>query len=331
MQQNTLKKVLNPLKALILPAVCYLIFFVLSKGLFGTPATLLNNAVKSVQPILLSFGINFILTEGNWDMSAGAQVLLAAIVAGNLNSLYSIGIPGIIVVCICVSLLLSLVKAVLNYLFNIPFNLLSIGLMLIIECFTYFLFDGKGTFVIGDVVAIARAPNCFIVLGVAFIAMMLVWKYARFAGHVRAIGSNRQIAQSVGINIKKTDFIAIMVGSVFSGLSAVLYLTSMGNINAVLNMTSMTLCFDAMMPIFIGMSLQRYVSLPVAIVIGAFTMKMLGTGVLAVGIPSYMQTVITGIFLLLFLSVTLNQNRMFEYRESKKRAAQIKTRITKGR
>ena len=140
MKNSRLSIITNPLKAFILPVACYLIFLILSGGTFGTPATLINNAVKSVSPILLAYGVLLLLVEGNMDMSIGASVYLTAIIGGNLGQKLGWGIGGIIIICIIVSIICCLIKAAVNYLLNISYNLLSIGFLLVFECGTVVLY-----------------------------------------------------------------------------------------------------------------------------------------------------------------------------------------------
>jgi ribose transport system permease protein len=323
MGNSIVKAIINLGKALLLPLFTYLVFRIGSGGIFGTPATLLNNAVRSVYPSLIAWSMLFIIVGGNWDMSIGAQALLGSIIAVRLAGIFGMGIAGIITLAIAVSAVSCLIKAALNYFLSVPYVLLTIGLMLVMECFTFFLFNGGGASIVGRQAWLGRNPYCFIVLIIAFLAIMVLWQNTRFAAHVRALGANRQIAINTGINPKKTAFTAIMAGSFFGGLASVMYIMNSGKANPQLAMASMALCFDAMMPIFIGMTLQRYVPLPFAVIIGAFTMRMIGTGVLSLGIPSYMQQVVLGVFLILFMGMTLNQNKMFEAFDNRKRAAQI--------
>lgn len=316
--------ILNGSKAFILPVACYLIFLVLSNGTFGTVATLTNNAVKSVSPILLAYGVLLLVVEGNMDMSIGAQVYLTAIIGANLAKMWGWGIVGIISICIVVSVIICLIKAIVNYYLNVSYNLLSIGYLLWLECMTYFIFDAKGAIVVGDVTKIARVPYCLIFLAIGFIAIHFIWSRTVVASHIRAISTNPARARLAGIDINKDEFKAIMLGSVFIGFSSVFFLTNNGLVQSVLNMTSLQLCFDAMVAVFIALSLQRYVSLPIGVVIGVFTIKMLGTGILSLGIPAYVQNIVTGVFLLVFMGISLNQNKIFEFTEARKRIRDIK-------
>ena len=319
MQNKTLKISVNFLKALILPIACYLIFTIGSGGIYGTWATLQNNAIKMVQPVIMAWGLSFIFTAGIWDMSAGGIVVVAAIVAGNLSRSMHMGLAGLVLFAIATALLLSLITAFINYILNVPSMVLTLGLLLIYETFTYFLFSAKGTYLMGNMAALGKTPFCFILLAVALAIVVIIWRYTKIAHHIKAVGSNSDIARNIGIHVKKTQFKAIMIGGFFYGISSVSYASNIGNVEAVLNMSSMTLVFNAMMGMFIGMSLQKYVSLPVGIIIGTLTMQMLGTGLLSFGLDSNLQNVFMGAFLLIFMMITINQNRIFEARDAKKR------------
>lgn len=326
-KSKTIKKSLNFSKALILPIVVYLIFFIGSGGVFGTKATLLNNAINTVQPILMGWGLAFVFSAGMWDMSAAAVVVVSSIMAGNITNNYNLGLIGVIVVPIIVAVVLTALTGFLTFVFNVPSMILTLGLVLIYETISTFVFGGKGTYVMGDLSILGRSPYCFYLLGAGFIVVMFLWKNTKLAYQIRAIGSNELGAKRTGIKVKRVCFTAFLIEGLFLGLSATSYLCCKGNINAVLNMASMTLMFNSMMGMFIGMSLSRYCSLPIGIMIGAFSMKMLSTGLMSFGLSSTLQDVFTGVFLLTFLSITLNQNKIFEMSEARKRAKRAKANL----
>lgn len=319
------KKVLNGFKALLLPLFVYLLFFVVSGGAFGSWATVKNNAVNMVQPVLMGWGLCFIFQSGMWDMSPASVIYFSAIMAGNLASRLDLGLVGIVAVCLLCALVLYLFTALLCSMFNVSSMIITLGLLLFYETLTTFVFKGKGTYVMGDMAMLGRSPYCFVLLGVAFVLVMLIWTRTKTAQHIRAVGANEEIAASIGINVMQTRFKAFLLGGFFIGLSAIAFLSNLGNVNAVLNMTSMSVNFEAMMGMFIGVSLMRYVSLPIGIVLGSFTMKMLSTGLMALGLSATLRDVFTGVFLLVFLTISINQNKLFEYREQRRRAKLART------
>lgn len=326
-KSKVIKQSLNLSKALILPVVVYLIFFLGSGGVYGTGATLLNNAVSMVQPVLMGWGLAFVFGAGMWDMCAASVVVVASIVAGNAAGGMNLGIPGLILIPIAVAVILTSLTGLLAMAFNVPSMILTLGLVLIYEACSTFIFGGKGTYVIGDMAILGRSPYCFYLLAAGFLIVMLIWKHTKLAYHIRAIGSDEENARRTGIPVKKVRFKAFVVEGVFLGLSAAAYLSSKGNINAGLNLTSMALMFDSMIGMFIGLSLSRYCSLPIGILIGSFTMKMLSTGLMAFGLNATLQDAFTGIFLLVFLSITINQNKIFEMREARKRRKAAKANL----
>ncbi len=321
------KAAINFLKAMLLPIIVYLLFFISSQGTFGTWATIKNNAVNMIPSILIAWGLSFVFSAGIWDMSAAAVVTFSAIVAGNVAQTASLGLVGLIAVSIFVSLLLSLVTAAVCSLFDVSSMIITLGLMLAYEAMTTFVFGGSGVYMMGDMVLLGQSPYCFIVIGVSLLLFIGLWKYTTVSHHIRALGSNKEISEGIGISFKKVQLKAFMLEGLFLGIAAVIYLSNIGSVSSVLDMSSMSMNFDAMIAMFIGMSLTRYCSLPVGIIIGSFTMKMLSTGLMSIGLKANMQGIFTGVFLIAILAYSTNQGKIFDAREARKRKKIVNARL----
>ena len=72
--------------------------------------------------------------------------------------------------------------------------------------------------------------------------------------------------------------------------------------------------------VFLAHFMSRYCPLPLALILGNFTMTMLSKGFVALGWPATMQSVTTGFFLLVLLGVSSNQVRFIRWRMDRKRA-----------
>ena len=88
-------------------------------------------------------------------------------------------------------------------------------------------------------------------------------------------------------------------------------------------MASLSLGFDAIMGVFIGINLMSSCNLVIGIVIGTFTMKMLGAGLISMGLNSNLQSIAQGFFLLIFIGISSNRDRFSNYLEERKRIARI--------
>ena len=88
--------------------------------------------------------------------------------------------------------------------------------------------------------------------------------------------------------------------------------------------------FEAIPPVFIGFFLMKYTNLTTGVIIGTLTMKLLTAGMLAVGIPSAMQNVGVGLFLLIFMVITHNQSKFYDMRKARGRVAAVTAKIDKS-
>ena len=86
------QKIKNFIKVILLPVFVYLLFFICSGGTFGKPASLLMNLKQSLAPTLISYAMCCNMMCGRIDLSAGAVVMLAAMLGAKATYLYGIGL-----------------------------------------------------------------------------------------------------------------------------------------------------------------------------------------------------------------------------------------------
>jgi ribose transport system permease protein len=85
-------------------------------------------------------------------------------------------------------------------------------------------------------------------------------------------------------------------------------------------MGSVSMIFDAMMGIFIAFFLQKYCNLAIGVVVGTFTMKMLNSGLVSMGLSTTVRDITTGLFLLILLCISANQGKFTEWRNNREKA-----------
>ena len=87
--------------------------------------------------------------------------------------------------------------------------------------------------------------------------------------------------------------------------------------------------FDSMMGIFIAAVLAKYVNYCVAVVLGIFTIRMLGTAMVAMGMSSQMRGVMTGVFLLIVLVYSANAGLLDGLKKQKAIAQSVNCELKK--
>lgn len=313
-------KFMQIIKTMAMPVLMYLLFTILSGGRFGPVVTLLAILRNMVLSALTAWGMMYIISAGMFDLSLGAVAATAAMAGGSLSQALGLGLPGLVVITIIAAVLMCGFTAFIYSLLRLPSMVVSIGLVLIYETCTSLFFAGKAISITSSLTVLTTMPYNFIVLLIAMLLMFFIWNYTRIGNHIRAVGSNQQIAGNIGINVWMTKIKAYLLAGVFIGLAGVILISKNATLDPESNMSSVTIVFNAIMAVFIGTYLSKYSNMIIGVLIGAFTIEMLASGLLAIELASSLQNVALGFFLLIFISFSTNQQRIIKHFESRKKA-----------
>lgn len=310
------RTILNVCKALILPVLVFAVFAILTGGRSASGRMLMTTLRQSVVPSLICYGIVLNVTIGMVNFSGGASVLLSGIIGGNLALLTGTGIPGMIIFCILIGLLTGSLTGLLYIKMRVPAMVLTIGMMLVYEAFPRLIFSG-GLITPAKNLIMAQSPYCFIVLGIMLLVFYVLYNKTEFGHNLRAIGANQSISNSVGINLDRTKFISFIVGGLFIGVAAFMYISSNNQVLNVGALGSMLIMMDGFMGMFLSLFISRYINLAFAVPISVFTMKMISNGFVSLSLPATMRDVTNGLVLLVVLAISANQGLFAKIKSDK--------------
>ena len=265
---------------------------------------------QAVAPAILGWGVLFNIKVGNWDFSVGSVVLLSAIVGGNLSVMLGWGIPGVIILCLAVAVVAGAVVGLVYYLLKIP----SIGMLLIYESISSYVFNGKGVYLPQNWGLLGSTETIIIAVVSAVLAYILYYR-SKIGYNVRSVGNNMNIAATNGLNVYKVKVWAIVMAGIFAGLYAAVSLGTSGVQKIVSSMGTMGTCFDAMMCVFVGMSISRRGNLILGIYCGSLVMQLVKIALMAIGIPSEYNSIFIAIFVLFFMSLDAYTNNRLPLRK----------------
>ena len=147
-------------------------------------------------------------------------------------------------------------------------------------------------------------PGNLILAVLAFIMAYLLLNYTKIGTYTYAIGSNEFVAKNMGINVNFYKVLAFMISGAFLGTMAILTISYGSSMVAVTGMASMSRNFVPTMGCFFGVAFKKYgMPLP-AIIIGEFVINIIFFGFIALGAPTAIQDVITGLALLIVVTLT---------------------------
>lgn len=312
-----IKKIKGFLIAVSIPILLYVITGLLFSGSFNSNTFWLILS-QSIAPAILAWGICFGFKVGLWDFSLGATITLSSILGGNIALTLGWGVGGLVLLCTLFGLLIGTVTGLIYSLLKIPSLIVSIGMMLILESICSMVFDGNGVNFTDDALILSQFPYNFVILIVSFVIAYLLYNYRPFGTHVCAIGSNANVADTTGIKVTRVKLMCFMLDGLFAGIYAFLQIGTVGIVKVVSNMGTIGVFFNALICVAIAAALERYVNYIVGIFIGAVTIQVVQTVILAIGFPSQYQKIVIGCLLMIFMGFN-NENLARKIKMRKKK------------
>lgn len=309
----------NACKVILLPLFVYILFFVCSGGSFGRPASLVMNLKQTLAPTLISYAMCCNMLCDRMDLSAGAVVMLSAMFGAKMVYLYGIGLLPFAVIVVGTGIVLGLISGAMYLLLRVPAIVTALGVCMIYETLSNLASISWVTAISGEITMLGRFPYCLIVFAVMFVLFYTLFNYTKFGYHVRACASSQQIAKSAGVDTKKTAFMCYAVSALFLGVAALIKISIQGSIDTPMYMSSTNIIFNCMLGIYVGLALEQYCNLTIGIFIGNFMLNMLTTGLLSMGLSASLQDTASGIFLLIIMIFTYNNQRVMDFIANQKR------------
>lgn len=316
---KTKNLILNIVKSILIPVIVYLFFKVIAGNRFGSSRGMMMIFRQAVPSVILAYAMTTNMLMGMMDLSVGAIMLVSGIIAGNLTIRLGTGIPGLVIGCVIVSLAMLMLNYYFYRKFKVPYMVLAIGVVLIYETLSRLIFGGKGVMLPFQMNKLAQSPYCFIIMAIVFVVFYVVYNFTTFGHDVRALGNGGAVASDAGVIKDKIQFLSFLFSGILLGVASVMNISTKGILTVVANMESVTPVFDAMMGILLGFFLSRFCNLSFGILIGIISMKMLNSGLVAMGLSTTVMEIATGIFLLVILAISSNQGRFTHWREMRKR------------
>ena len=203
-------------------------------------------------------------------------------------------------------------------LLRVPAIVTALGVCMVYETLSNLASISWVTAIKGETTTLGRFPYCLIIFAVMFALFYIIFNYTKFGYNVRACASSQQIAKNGGVNTKRTAFLCYVISSVFLGVAALLKISIQGSIDTPMYMSSTNIIFNCMLGIYVGLALEQYCNLLIGIFIGNFVLNMLTTGLLSLGLSASLQDTASGVFLLVIMIFTYNNQRVMDFISSRK-------------
>ncbi|MCH4191647.1 MAG: ABC transporter permease [Butyrivibrio sp.] len=290
-------------------AASWAIFKVITPGNFGSPENMLQYFQASLIAATGAVGFYFVMVMGMFDFSIGANIMLSAIVGCVLATRFNMGFSGLIIGCIVTGAVVGLLNGLFYVKLRIPSMIVTTGLALIYEAIANYIAGGVEQTLPSDLRMFGCMPGNIILAVIAFIIAYIILNYTKIGTYTYAIGSDEFVAKNMGIKVDRYKVLAFVISGAFFGIMSILTISYGSSMVAVTGMASMSRNFVPTMGCFFGLAFKKY-GIPLqAIIIGEFMINIIFFGFIALGAPTAIQDVITGLALLIIITLTTRINK----------------------
>ena len=287
-----------------LVAVSWVIFKIITPANFGSSENMLQYFQASLIAATGAVGFYFVMVMGMFDFSIGANIMLSAIVGCVLATRFNMGFPGLIIGCIATGAIVGLLNGIFYVKLKIPSMIVTTGLALIYEAIANYIAGGVEQTLPSNLRMFGCMPGNIILAVIAFVVAYVILNNTKIGTYTYAIGSDEFVAKNMGIRVDKYKVLAFIISGAFFGIMSILTISYGSSMVAVTGMASMSRNFVPTMGCFFGLAFKKY-GIPIqAIIIGEFVINIIFFGFIALGAPTAIQDVITGLALLIIITLT---------------------------
>jgi ribose transport system permease protein len=221
------------IKEFLIEKNTYIIFIFLFIGCsllaknFLLPINLINILLQQSAPVLVAFGMLFVVLTGNIDLSVGSVMAISASVTCVMMKNYSIGLLGGFGIAISLGLLCGCITGFIVAYCNMQGFVASLAAMTITRGIAYIVTNGSPVKVPGDTLAnLVKRGNFYPVIIIMFLIVLIFWfiqMYTTYGRIIIAVGSNRTAVELAGIRVRRYLLSAYMVSGALASVAGIFY------------------------------------------------------------------------------------------------------------
>lgn len=287
---------------LAIPAIVYILAALAKPGIFLSFSTVYSVCLQSCIVCILAWGISFSQTAGIVDFSIAAERILGSVIGVLLSR--KMGLPGLILGCMSVSLICGFIKGILNSMIKMSSMVISVAYTFVLGAIGAIVQGTYSMILTSEICIMGKAPMIWVVLVGSGIVVYILQRYSVFGSNCRALGGSNKLAQESGIAKGRIEGKAIFIASIFAGISGVVATSYGAGTAAITGLESMSIVFPAIIGFNIGRILEKYINITIGCAAGVVTMNILATALVSLGIPSQLKDTVTGAFLLVLMILT---------------------------
>ena len=279
-----------------------IVFDQIFSGKFLNLSNIVSVLTHAIIPSFIAWGLSFVFACGYVDLSIGGVIVLAANISSTLGNY--LGYGGVLLGGVGVAVLLLFLNFNIYVFSKIPSWIAGLGMAMIYEAAAVVYWKGimsKGVDLAEEYRGFGQVPWIFVVFLIGLILAYFLYNRTTIGLNIRAIGSNIEVANAVGIKTKQTLLAVGIISGIFIGCAAFINISYNVRITAKTGLTSLSLIFQPLAILLLAQVLQKKINLIVAIPISALIISVIFNMLTIAKIPSgTWQEAILGLCVIVF-------------------------------
>lgn len=278
------------------------LFSILSPTGFAQPSNLINITQQMALLAIVALGVVFVMAVSEFDLSIGAVVSMAGITSVYLFG-QGWGILPTIAVTLAAGFAVGCVNGLVVSAWRVPSFIMTLAMGTIIGGFTFWLSAGATLF--GNIPPAFRdlgrgylagipVPTLWALGAVLFVTLMLDW--TELGRRMLALGGNREAARLTGVPVVPTTIKAFGLCSAMAAAAGLLLTAKLGSAHPTGGNGFLLQAYAA---VYLGITAFRDGQPSAAgTLLGTAIIAVVANGLTILGIPNYMQDVLTGLIII---------------------------------
>ncbi|PLP56341.1 ABC transporter permease [Mesorhizobium loti] len=278
------------------------LFAILSPTGFAQASNLINITQQMALLAIVALGVVFVMAVSEFDLSIGAIVSMAGITSVYLFG-QGWGIVPTIAVTLAAGFAVGCVNGMVVSAWRVPSFIMTLAMGTIIGGFTFWLSAGATLF--GNIPPAFRdlgrgylagipVPTLWALAAVLFVTLMLDW--TELGRRMLALGGNREAARLTGVPVVPTTIKAFGLCSAMAAAAGLLLTAKLGSAHPTGGNGFLLQAYAA---VYLGITAFRDGQPSAAgTLLGTAIIAVVANGLTILGIPNYMQDVLTGLIII---------------------------------
>ncbi len=293
------------------PAFSALIFLVIFFSIISNRFFSVNNIINIFTQVsitaIIAFGMTFVITSANIDLSVGSVLALAGMIFMAL-SVAGFNVLWGFLITVGVGALLGLFSGFMVTFFKLPAFIATLAMMTIARGLALLMRGGTtisqgiqpSYYWLGQA-KIGTIPLPVITLIVIFLIMDFLMSRTTFGTYTRAIGSNPEAARLAGISNNRILLIIFAIIGVCSAIAGIITASRLG-VGSPITVQMKEL--DAITAVVLGgTAMSGGIGTIKGTFVGALVVTILNNGLTIMGVSSYWQQILLGLVLIGALAI----------------------------